>query len=217
MHEFERYSPDDPRHAVELVRTHPFALVVSADGGVPVATHVPVVADPATPVGDSFAGATLLGHMARANPQWRSFAAAPDVLAVFSGPDSYVSPTTYGRDPSVPTWNYAAVHLTGRVEVADGPDDTLAVLEETVRALESLRSPSWDMAASRGRFAELVSGVVAFRIRVSAQRSVFKLGQDLPADLHDRVHGAAAEGPHAAPELAELMRRVDPRAHGGGA
>lgn len=210
MHEFERYSPDDPRHAVELVRTHPFALVASAAGGAPVATHIPVVVDPETPVEVSFVGATLLGHMARANAQWRSFAAGPEVLAVFSGPDGYVSPTTYGRDPSVPTWNYAAVHLTGRVELADGPDDTFAVLEETVRALESLRSPSWDMAASRGRFAELLPGVAAFRIRVASERSVFKLGQDLPGDLHDRVHGATAEGPHADPELAELMRTVAP-------
>jgi predicted FMN-binding regulatory protein PaiB len=74
MFEFPRFATDDPRHAVQLVRDHPFAMIVSATGGVPVATHVPVIEE--SPVDTTFVGATLLSHMARVNPHWRGFEGA---------------------------------------------------------------------------------------------------------------------------------------------
>ncbi|MEV4110446.1 FMN-binding negative transcriptional regulator [Nonomuraea sp. NPDC049695] len=132
MHVFPRYAAKDPSQAAALIRENPFALVVSAVDGVPVATHVPVIPDEDR--------VTLVGHMARANPHWRSFESSPDVLVVFSGPHGYVSPTVYGTDPAVPTWDYAAVHVTGRVELLD---DALDVVERTVAALESARSTWW--------------------------------------------------------------------------
>ncbi|GFJ91979.1 FMN-binding negative transcriptional regulator [Phytohabitans rumicis] len=147
--------PVDPRHAVDLVRRHPFALVVSADGGVPLATHAPVLVESA--VDTSFVGATLLGHLAHANPQWQGWERAPAVLVVFAGPHGYVSPTAYRTDPAVPTWDYAAVHLTGTIEVIPDTGGTLDVVERTVRAMESTRTPQWvPSPASRARFADIV-------------------------------------------------------------
>lgn len=192
MHVFPRYAAEDPARAAELIRRNPFALVVSTVDGVPCATHVPVI-----PEGD---GATLVGHMARANPHWRSFESAPDVLVVFSGPHGYVSPTVYATDPAVPTWDYAAVHVTGRVELIE---DAMDVVERTVEALESLRSPSWEPTpASRERFAALLPGVVAFRVHVHTEKSMFKLSQDIDAERYARVRASfAADNPG----LADLM------------
>ncbi|AQZ65354.1 Transcriptional regulator [[Actinomadura] parvosata subsp. kistnae] len=188
-----RYAAQDPAQEAELIRRNPFALVVSTVDGVPVATHAPVLP------GEE---GTLVGHMARANPQWRSFESSPDVLVVFSGPHGYVSPTVYGTDPAVPTWDYAAVHVTGRVELID---DALEVVERTVAAAESLRSPSWEPTpASRERFRALLPGVVAFRVRVRTQQSVFKLSQDIDAERYARVRASAAADN---PRLAELMGR----------
>lgn len=214
MYGFPRFATNDPGHAIDLVRRHPFALVVSAAGGVPVATHAPVLIE--SPVETTFVGATLLGHLARVNPQWRTWERSPDVLVVFSGPDGYVSPTTFlsdsaltdpaGTDPAVPTWNYAAVHLTGTVELITDAPGALDVVGRTVDALESARTPAWHPnAASRERFAAIVQGVVAFRVRVRAEQSLFKLSQDKGDALRDRVRADAT------PELAELMDRVDPR------
>ncbi|GAA2205295.1 protease synthase/sporulation negative transcriptional regulator PaiB [Nonomuraea monospora] len=188
-----RYGAKDPADETRLIRENPFALVVSTADGVPTATHVPVL------LGEE---GTLVGHMARANPQWRSFESSPEVLVVFSGPHGYVSPTVYGTDPAVPTWDYAAVHVTGRVELLD---DALEVVEATVAAAESLRSPSWEPSpASRERFRELLPGVVAFRVHVRTRQSVFKLSQDIDAERYARVRAsAAAENPR----LAELMDR----------
>ncbi|MFI7633078.1 FMN-binding negative transcriptional regulator [Nonomuraea sp. NPDC049400] len=190
MHVFPRYAAEDPARAAALIRENPFALVVSAVDGVPVATHVPVIPD----------DDTLVGHMARANPHWRSFESAPDVLVVFSGPHGYVSPTVYATDPAVPTWNYAAVHVTGRVELLD---DALDVVERTVAALESLRSPAWEPTpASRERFAALLPGVVAFRVHVHTEKSMFKLSQDIDAERYARVRASFAT---ENPRLADLM------------
>jgi transcriptional regulator len=204
-----RFPVRDPGHAVRLVRDHPFALVVTVHDGIPVATHAPVIVE--SPVDTSFVGGTLLGHLARANDQWRSWADAPDALVVFSGPHGYVSPTTYATDPAVPTWDYAAVHLTGRISLISDAAGTLDVVERTVHAMESARQPSWvPSAASRERFAAIGKGVVAFRLHVTAERSVFKLSQDGDEERRRRVRQDVLAGPYPNPELGHLMNRVDP-------
>lgn len=119
---------------------------------------------------------------------------------VFSGPHGYVSPTVYGTDPAVPTWDYAAVHVTGRLEPLD---DALEVVERTVTAAESLREPSWEPTpASRERFRALLPGVVAFRVHVRSVQAMFKLSQDIDAERYERVRADfAADNPR----LADLM------------
>lgn len=206
MFEFPRFATDDPRHAVELVRAHPFALVVSSVDGVPVGTNVPVIEQGR--VDATFVGTTLLGHMAKANPHWRGFEGSPPVLVVFGGPHGYVSPTAYATDPAVPTWNYAAVHLTGTVELITDPGATLAVVEATVRAMESTRTPAWcPSARSRERFAQILPGVVAFRIHVTAERSLFKLSQDIDAERRGRVQDELRSTGNV--PLADLMEEVN--------
>jgi transcriptional regulator len=206
MFAFPRFATDDPRHAVELVRAHPFALVVSTVDGVPVGTHVPVIEQ--SPVGSTFVGTTLLGHMAKVNQHWRGFEGSPPVLVVFGGPHGYVSPTAYATDPAVPTWNYAAVHLTGTVELITDSDATLAVVEATVRALESTRTPAWcPSARSHERFAQILPGVVAFRIHVTGERSLFKLSQDIDAERRGRVQDELRSTGNV--PLADLMEEVN--------
>jgi transcriptional regulator len=201
MHEFARYAAPSPAHELELVRRNPFALVVSG-GAPPVATHTPVVLPDGA---DSLVDATLLGHMARVNPHWQSLDG--EVLVVFPGPHGYVSPSAYGYTPAVPTWNYAAVHVTGRVEMITERDETLAVVEHTVRSAESLRAEPWDMASSREKFVSLIDGVVAFRVHVRSVRSNFKLSQDMPSDIRVRVRADLTAHDYGA--AAALMGCVD--------
>ncbi|TCP49933.1 PaiB family negative transcriptional regulator [Tamaricihabitans halophyticus] len=210
MHEFARYAASSTADEIQLVRQNPFALVVSsASAGAPAGTHVPVILPPDREPLDSWQEVTLLGHMARVNPQWQDFAASPRVLLVFTGPDGYVSPHSYGYTPAVPTWNYAAVHITGTVELIEGAAATLEVMESTVHAMESRREPSWSMASSREKFASLVEHVVAFRVQVRTVQSVFKLSQDMPPEVRERVRDDLRETAPAGPALAELMRRYD--------
>jgi transcriptional regulator len=74
---------------------------------------------------------TLVGHPARANPQWRELAGQ----AVFTGPHAYISPTWYGAETVVPTWNYAAVHAYGPAEVVEDREHLLEIVRRSVAVL----------------------------------------------------------------------------------
>ncbi|WP_432536730.1 FMN-binding negative transcriptional regulator [Kineococcus arenarius] len=212
MHEFPAYPAPDEASSVDLVRSHPFALVVSggADGPAPVATHTPVVLDPDAAAPAALVGTVLLGHLARSNPQWRSLTPDARVLLVFSGPHDYVSPTAYGTDPAVPTWDYAAVHLTARVEVVDEAAGCLEIVRKTVAALEAREPEPWDMTSSLPVFERIVGGVVGLRLHVETRSAVFKLSQDVPADVRRRV--AAASRARGCPygDVASLVERCSP-------
>src|SRR5262249_51748683 len=92
-----------------VVRAHPFGILTSIVDGSLMATHIPFVIE----------GDKLHAHVARANPHWRAFDGKTEALAVFSGPHAYVSPTWYAKRPAVPTWNYVAVHVSGKPTLID--------------------------------------------------------------------------------------------------
>lgn len=209
MHEFPRYRAPSDEHVRDLVRTHPFALIVSGGGtgGAPLATHAPVVLDTYPTEGD-LVGATLLGHVARANPHWQRLDPEVPTLLVFSGPHGYVSPTAYDDDPNVPTWDYAAVHLTTTVEVLEGREDGMHVVTRTVEALEALEPTAWDMTTSIPTFERIVDGIVAFRFRVLEQHAVFKLSQGKPREVRRRVAAAARARGGSSAEVADLIEQV---------
>jgi predicted FMN-binding regulatory protein PaiB len=191
MHTFPDYAPRTDAQAGELVQRHPFAAVISTDHGVPVATHVPVITPPSEQLRE---GGTLWGHMARANPQWQTFETACPVLVIFTGAHAYVSAALYQRAPAVPTWNYSAAHVTALPQILPEGEATMQVLTQTVQAVEALRECPWDMSASLERFHHIAGGVVAFSLRVTAVQAVFKLSQDTPDELWQRVHdGLAAD------------------------
>jgi len=195
MHTFADYAPRGGAQVAGLVRDNPFAAVISTGHGVPVATHVPVIIPPSEQLA---AGGVLWGHMARANPQWQTFDPARPVLLIFTGAHAYVSPAHYQREPSVPTWNYSAVHVTALPRLLPQGEATMQVLTQTVQAVEARCGTRWDMRASLDRFHHIAGGVVAFSLRITAVQAVFKLSQDLPDELWQRVHDGLAAGPASA-------------------
>ncbi|WZH35839.1 MAG: FMN-binding negative transcriptional regulator [Microbacterium enclense] len=209
MHEFPAYRAPSPVEVIDLVRQHPFALVISGGGAdaAPTATHTPVVVED-VPDDTTLVGAELLGHIARKNPQWTSLRDGQPVLLVFSGPHGYVSPTAYADDPNVPTWDYAAVHLTARVTVLDDRDASMHVVTRTVQELEALEPTAWDPTSSLATFERIVGGVVSFRFDVIEQKAVFKLSQDKPADVRSRVVAAARARGDRYGDVASLVERV---------
>jgi transcriptional regulator len=176
---------------VDLIRGNPLALAVvngSPENG-PFATHLPVIFDPETS-GDwsgELEGATLLGHMNRANPHWAALKPGGVLLLTFTGPHSYVSPTAYEVTPAAPTWNFTAVHVRGVVEKIDSTQETLGVVQSTVRAFEGAFGNGWDMTGSLDYFRKIVPGVGAFRFTVTGAEGMFKLSQEQPGEVRERV------------------------------
>lgn len=210
MHSYPKYPAPSDGAVVDLVRSHPFALVVSGPAGrAPLATHVPVILPGTVDDDASLEGVTMLGHMGRANPHWELFPDNPQTLAVFSSSHGYVSPSVYEFTPAAPTLDYAAVHLTGTVEIIEDREGALFVVEQTIAALEGMRPTQWDPTASRELFDKIIGMVVAFTFTVTGQQSMFKLSQDKAEDVRGRVRDDLAHGPHKHPDLVRLMDSME--------
>ncbi|CAL9323710.1 FMN-binding negative transcriptional regulator [Streptomyces sp. R02] len=207
------YREPDASWMVDLVRGNPLALAVSngsPEAG-PFATHLPVIFDPARS-GDrpgELQGATLLGHMNRANPHWPALQTGGILLLTFTGPHSYVSPTVYEKTPAAPTWNFTAVHARGVVEKIDSTEETLDVVKATVRAYEGEFGDGWDMTESVDYFRKILPAVGAFRFTVTRAEGMFKLSQEQPAEVRERVRGSFEQSAcRYKRETAGLMSRL---------
>jgi transcriptional regulator len=188
-----------------FIERHSFGLLVSQVEGLPFATHLPFLLDrTAGPHG------TLIGHMARANPQWRA-AAGQTALAIFTGPHAYISPTWYEAEQVVPTWNYTAVHAYGRIEVVEDTAALLAIVRATVRAYEQAMPQPWSFDGSDKYVERQLKQIVGFRIEIGKIEGKWKLNQNHPAERRQKVVRALQErGDENALAVAALMRAMLP-------
>src|SRR5439155_14925337 len=120
------------------------------------------------------------------NPQWRQ-AAGEDVLSIFSGPHVYVSPTWYQVPHVVPTWNYVAVHVYGRLEIVEDEAELRRLLDRMVSTYEANQPQPWRVAESSDYLDRLVPQIVGFRIRIARLEGKWKLNQNRPPEQRQRV------------------------------
>ena len=192
-----------------LMRAQSFAAMITADdAGVPFATHLPILVDPARgPLG------TLRGHVARANPHWRYLSAGRPTLVIFAGAHAYVSPSWYATHPSVPTWNYVAVHATGTGALVEDPEPVKTLLADLVRTYESSGPTAWSLEGLPADYlAGMQRGIVAFEIPIQRLEGKAKLSQNRDAVDQTRTREAlaAADDPLAR-AVAALMAGAPPR------
>ena len=164
------------RKMKEFVLEHGFGLLLSQHSGEPWATHLPFLFDDEKGV--------LYGHVARANEQWQEID-GQNVIAVFSGAHSYISPSWYEMGQSVPTWNYVAVHVYGTCHVMNDSVELAAVLERMVRFYEP-NSPVAE-ESSELYFRRMMQAIVGIRIDISRMEGSAKLSQNKPVEVRDRV------------------------------
>ncbi|WP_163508896.1 FMN-binding negative transcriptional regulator [Fodinicola acaciae] len=205
------HAVSDPEQLRRLVRDHPFATLHSAGPVGQLASHLPIVMDPDGPAPGEAVTTRLVGHMAKANEHWRAMPAGTPVLAIFTGPQAYVTPTWYGPGPSAPTWDYTAVHLHGRITLIDDPAEALRIIGVTIAALEGGREPAWDPAPSADFHRKLVAGIRAFHIEVGRHEAIFKLSGNKPREVQRAVRDAlAASATGGDRDLAAFMERELP-------
>src|SRR5262249_22379886 len=148
-----------------------FAVLTTLGADGLVASHLPILLD-------AGAGARghLLGHMARANPQWKDVNG--EALVIFSGPHAYVSPAWYEEDGTVPTWNYAAVHASGTFQLVDRREELLEILRRSVRTYEGPRPEPWSFDPSAPHVEAMLRAIVGFRIEIRRLEGKWKLSQN---------------------------------------
>jgi len=198
----------DQQRIDEFCRFNDFATVVSWDGAAPVASHLLVEFERA-PDG----GAWIHGHMARANPLWRTFDEGREVLVMFVGPHTYV-PARWYTHVNVPTWNYIAVHAYGTPRLVTDHAALRAMLSRLVERHErgADASPPYCLETLPEDFVEQeMRGIVGFRVRVSRMEARFKLSQNRNAEDHARiVRELESRGDEASMAIARAMRAGRP-------
>ena len=150
---------------------------------------------------------TLYTHCAKANPHWREFDDT-DVLVIFTGPHSYISPSWYAQSPGVPTWNYAAVHVYGKVSILNG-NETLEAVEEVVQKYEPELLVNRDIVTNEFRD-KLLSGIVGLKIELSKIEGKLKLGQQRKKEDQIGVYTALSNSQNLDDlALANYMRKLN--------
>jgi transcriptional regulator len=204
--EYAMKSMEDVRR---LIREYGWAVLVVGSSGDLQAAHVPCLLDPVHDAGGAAEQLVIIGHAARADPVVSELLSGQEVLVVFQGPNGYISPAWYGENPSLPTWNFTAVHVRGIPEVLEG-GEAFSVLECTVEHFEAARDDPWELRGDALAYARRIAHETApFRVRSAAIQAKAKLSQDKPRRIQDRVIAALEEGgPYRNAQLAAEMRHV---------
>ena len=168
---------NDSKEIYDLINQQGFATLVTIVDGKPWATHLPLVL--------SKDGSQLTGHVSRGNKAWKNFG-DNEVLSIFQGPHAYISSSWYDHE-NVPTWNYEAVHVYGKVKILEG-DDLLQTLKELTNKYEKhSQNPATVEGMSRKFLENEIRGIVAFSIQITSVEASFKLSQNRDDKNHEEI------------------------------
>jgi transcriptional regulator len=193
----------------QLVREHGLATLVTYGPSGLIASHVPLVldtSDSATPYG------TLRGHLSRANQQWRDYSPDVPALAIFAGPQHYITPSWYPAKTEhgkvVPTWNYIVVHAYGRLETYEDRESLLANVEALTTHHEASRTEPWKVSDAPASYIDAqLKGIIGISLRIDRLEGKWKISQNRSAADQASVAAALQEaGSDASVAMAETMR-----------
>lgn len=197
----------------EFMRENSFCALVTQSSAGMVATHIPMmIADDGSELG------VLRGHISRANTQWMHIDTSVDALAIFSGPEHYISPSWYVSKKEhgkvVPTWNYVAVHAYGPLRVIQDPEWMLAHLVALTDKNEAALPVPWSVSDVPKDFIEtMMKGIVGFEMPIRKLEGKWKMSQNRnEADVASVLHGLEEVG---TPESLTMRSLVETRCRRG--
>lgn len=178
MYTPKSFRNDNPEELKNFIRENGFGILVSHVDGKLWGTHIPIIL--------SEDGNTLTGHVARGNIQWKYIESNPDVLVIFTGPHAYVSSSWYDHE-NVPTWNYIAVHVFGKIKIVEGAV-LLESLKKLVHRYEKESSHPVSVETMSHKFLDTeIRGIVGFEIAITKIEASYKLSQNRDEENHDRI------------------------------
>ncbi len=195
----------------QMMTDHPLAAVVTLGQDGLIATHMPLVLED-----DGSEFGVLKGHVSRANPQWRNPVPNVEALAIFSGPQHYISPNWYpgklddGKE--VPTWNYVTVHAYGPLRIVEDAEWLLAHLNSLTNTHEAASPIPWKVEDAPADFiASLLRGIVGFELPIRKLEGKWKVSQNRnDADRQGAVEGLSQLNTKEASVMARLISDATP-------
>ena len=201
MHPNPIYHDADRAQNLDFARTRAFGVLAVSTAEAPLISHVPFL------LSEDGTSADL--HLVRSNPITRALKTPQTARLAVSGPDGYVSPDWYGLADQVPTWNYVAVHLTGRLEQRP-QDELLGLLDRQSAFYEArlLPKPPWHSdKMDREALERLMRMIVPVRLSIETVEGTWKLNQNKPEPARTAVADQITTGIGAElDDLARMMR-----------
>jgi transcriptional regulator len=197
------YREEDHGKIIEFLSQNDFATLVAHDGEKLIASHLLME------MIEEGQKLFINGHMSRTNPQWKTFETNPEVLVIFQGPHTYISPTWYNH-LNVPTWNYQSVHIYGKPRLITEYDEAYSVLKRLVGRYET--TSHYKMETLPKDFVEKeIRGIAAFQIEATRIEANYKLSQNRKdEDYANIIHQLENRTDDLSHGVAEAMRRERP-------
>jgi transcriptional regulator len=205
------FKDDSPNFAAseKLIRENSFATLVTVGGAEATPnsslqiSHLPLLLRKSTS-----GHGILVGHVARANPHWKSLATGTSTV-IFQGPHTYITPSWYVSPENVPTWNYAVVHVTVQAALVEDDKTLREDLIELVAEHEKFSPKPWNIdAVPREYFDKLSHGIVGFHLTIQEITGKFKLSQNRsPEDRDGVLQGLAARTDEMSARVLGMMKK----------
>jgi len=194
----QHYKNEDLDEIKEFLVNNSFGILINTVDNKPWATHIPLELDKTNDGKD-----VLVGHIAKANPQWKHFSEDQEVLCIFNGPHSYISSSWY-KEEEVPTWNYIAVHVYGRLKILS-EEATMASMYKLVEKYEQGSKDPISLKNMSPKTLRQVKGVVGFQIEISDIQAAYKLSQTRTED-HPKIISELQERDAGSKSIASEMK-----------
>jgi transcriptional regulator len=187
----------------DAIRRSGLATLVTTTADGLIASHVPMLLDP-----DPAPYGTLVGHLARPNPQGRG--AVGEALAIFLGVDAYITPSWYATKRAtgkvVPTWNYVAIHAHGPIEFFNDRERLRDVVTRLTERHEAARDAPWAVTDAPADFIDgMLNGIVGFVLPIRRLEGKWKMSQNRPGE--DRAGVVAGLEAEERQDVAQLIPR----------
>lgn len=203
MYNLPHYKEQDTEEVLQFMKKYPFIFLTGVDAeNKPVATQVPVFID------EKDGKLLLTGHIMKQTDHHKAFLQNNNVLAVFTGPHTYVSATWYANPHQASTWNYMSVHAKGTI-VFGGGDELVAILKRLSLHYENNNPASTTIFdnLSADYLAPLMKAIVSFEITIESIEHVFKLSQNRDEKSYDNIIAALKKQEGDAKEIGTIMEK----------
>jgi transcriptional regulator len=209
MYQPPQFQAKDRAQALEIIRAHPFASLISVDdAGLPFVTHLPLHLEERTEEQgtDDEPRLVLFGHCAKPNAHWKYLKERPQAVVTFLGPNAYLSPQIYPDLARVPSWNYVAVHCTVKATLIEEPEAKDRLLKKLIGDHEPAYKQQWRDLGTEFQH-KMLAGIVGFELQVVDLQCKIKINQHRP-ESHAALHDIYAAGNDDERALAEWMVKL---------
>lgn len=208
MYNPKHFQEHDQTRLIQLIRAYPFATILSyPHNDHPRINHFPVICKSDNPNCD-----TLIGHMAKMNPQWKDFVTNPKCTMLIHGPNTYITPTWYKSGCDVPTWNYAVAHLHGEIQLIEDYESQIHILKAMSAHFEKSNPNPWqfELPPDLSNPKALTASIVSFEFKIQKAETKFKLSQNRSVEDQLGVRdGLKARQDESSQAILDLMKNSD--------